>query len=112
MALVTVKSEKKRITAILQDMPGNELELSRGLIEEAAWIRVKLKELRTDIDENGLFEPFQQSERMDPYDRERPQAKQYHAFYKDYENAIKSLLERCPPEKRESKLKEFMSGVR
>lgn len=112
MAVVTVKSEKKRITTILQDMPANELELSRGVIDEAAWQRVKLIGLRAEIDENGMFEKFQQSEKIEPYDRERPQLKQYHAFLRDYDTVIKSLLERCPPEKRESKLKEFMSGVR
>lgn len=111
MAVVTVKTEKKRISEILQDMPKNELELSQGLIDEAAWIRVKLRQLRTDIDKNGLFELFQQSEKLEPYERERPQAKQYHAFFKDYENAVMRLLERCPPTKRASKLTELMSDV-
>lgn len=111
MAVVTVKSEKKRISGILQDMPKNELDLSLGLIEEAAWIRVKLRELRADIDENGLFEDFQQSEKLEPYQRERPQAKQYHAFYKDYESAVMRLLERCPATKRASKLTELMRDV-
>ena len=111
MAVVTVKTEKKRIGEILQDMPKNELELSVGLIEEAAWIRVKLRQLREDIDKNGLFELFQQSEKLEPYERERPQAKQYHAFYKDYESAVIRLLERCPPTKRASKLTELMRDV-
>ena len=111
MARMSKKSEMERILTILKDMPKNELELSMGVIEEAAWMRVKLAKLKTDIDKNGLFEPFQQSEKMKAYDRERPQAKQYHAFYKDYENAVKTLLERCPPEKREGKLKAFMNNV-
>ena len=111
MAIVTVKSEKKRISGILEDMPKNELDLSMGLVEEAAWIRVKLRELRADIDENGLFEDFQQSEKLEPYQRERPQAKQYHAFYKDYESVVMRLLERCPPTKRASKLTELMRDV-
>lgn len=112
MAKVTEKSEQKRIYEILKDMPKNQLDLSKGLIEECAWIRVKLIGLRKDIDENGLFEPFQQSEKVEPYYRERPQAKQYHAFYKDYVDAVMKLLERCPEEKRAGKLKEFMNGVR
>lgn len=111
MAAVTVKSEKERIGKILEDMPKNELDLSQGLIEEAAWIRVKLRKLRADIDKNGLFEDFQQSEKLEPYQRERPQAKQYHAFYKDYESAVVKLLERCPPTKRASKLEELRRGV-
>lgn len=112
MARISKKSEIERYLKILSDMPKNELELSMGVIEQAAWMGVKLMKLQADIDKNGLFEKFQQSEKMEPYDRERPQAKQYHAFYKDFESAIKTLLERCPPEKRESKLKEFKCGVR
>lgn len=110
MAKVTVKSEIKRLKTIYQVLPANEFAVAQGLIEQAARLRVKLDELHADLEENGMVELFTQSDKTEPYERERPQARLYIAMDKNYQAIIKQLLERCPPSVTESKLARFQNA--
>ena len=110
MAKVTVKSEIKRLKAIYQVLPANEFAVAQGLIEQAARLRVKLDELHADLEANGMVELFTQSDKTEPYERERPQARLYIAMDKNYQAIIKQLLELVPPAQKASRLQELMNG--
>lgn len=69
-----VKKEVNRLKRIYKEMPKDTLMVVEGLIVEAADLRVRLEDIRKDLDENGYDEMFSQSENQEPYERERPQA--------------------------------------
>lgn len=46
-----------------------------GIIRWAAFMRVTLEDMEKDLDENGFTELFSQSEKLEPYERERPLAR-------------------------------------
>lgn len=103
-----VRSEKNRLTRIFKDLPPNQLAVVRGLIDQAARLRIMQDELWADIEKNGRTELFAQSADAVPYDRERPAVKQFQTAAKNYQAAIKQLVELAPPSQRKSKLKALL----
>ena len=75
---------------------------------QAARLRVRLNQLWEDIQENGETERFTQSEKTEPYERERPAARLFTSTDKNYQAIIKQLNELTPPSSNEGKLKELM----
>jgi len=75
------------------------LKVVDGLITQAARLRVLLDELWIDISENGDYELFTQSEKVEPYERERPAAKLYNTRDQTYQRVIKQLTDLLPEEK-------------
>ena len=106
---ITEKSEIERLTKIYQDLPENEFEVAQGLIVQAARLRVRLNQLWEDIQEKGEIEMFTQSERTQPYERERPAARLFTATDKNYQAIIKQLNELTPPSKSGNKLEKLMA---
>lgn len=51
-----------------------------------------------DISENGDVEMFSQSEKQDPYERERPIAKLFNSRDLSYQRIMKQLTDLVPPE--------------
>ena len=102
------KKEIARLTEIYKNLPPNQFAVAEGLIVQAARLRVSLDDLWKDIKKNGRTEMFSQSENAQPYERERPAAKQFVATDKNYQAIMKQLHEICPPSARESKLKALM----
>lgn len=105
---ITEESEIKRLTKIYKDLPENQFAVAQGLIVQAARLRVRLDQLWREIQEHGETEMFSQSERTDPYERERPAARLFTATDKNYQSIIKQLNELTPPSKTGSKLSEMM----
>lgn len=79
-----------------------------GLIVEAADLRIRLEDIRKDLDINGYDEMFSQSPSQEPYERERPQARRYIAMNKNYQSIMKQLGDYIP--KPELKKKEEDDG--
>ena len=102
--IVTEKSEIARLTKIYKNLPPNKFAVAQGLIVQAARLRVRLNQLWEDIQENGETERFTQSEKTEPYERERP----FTSTDKNYQAIIKQLNELTPPSSNEGKLKELM----
>lgn len=94
-----VKKEKNRLNRLFKDVPKNKLKTAEGLIIQAARLRVLLDEMWIDITENGDVEMFSQSEKLDPYERERPIAKLYNSRDQSYQRIIKQLTDLIPEEK-------------
>ena len=107
MAQVTEKSEIKRLKAVYKNLPPNQMQVVEGLIVEAARLRVRLDYLWADILEHGETEPFSQSEKTEPYERERPQSRTYTATNKSYQAIIRQLSDLCPASEPDDELGEF-----
>lgn len=91
-----IKKEIKRLTKTYKDIPVKRKDLVPGLIENAAFSRIKLQELQEDIAKNGLTEMFSQSESQEPYTRKRPQADLYNTLLGNYLKYIKQLNDMLP----------------
>ena len=91
-----VKKEFNRLKRLYKDLPKDVLYLVEGLLYEAADLRVRLEDIRQDLDDNGYDEMFSQSPDQEPYERERPQARRYIAMNKNYQSIMKQLGDRLP----------------
>ncbi|MFB4347723.1 hypothetical protein AVT_02550 [Bacillus tropicus] len=110
-----VKKEVNRLKRIYKEMPKDTLMVVEGLIVEAADLRVRLEDIRKDLDENGYDEMFSQSENQEPYERERPQARRYISMNKNYQSIMKQLgdyVPKIPPKPKENSdgFDEFVNG--
>ena len=100
-----IKAEDKRLRELYKDLPPDALKLVDGLIRRAAYMRVTLEDYEADLDEKGYVELFTQSEKTEPYERERPVARLYNSMSKNYQSIMKqlgdSLPEPVPPSEKE-----------
>lgn len=90
-APITEESEIKRLSEIYKNLSPKRFALAQGLIVQAARIRVKLNILNEDIQKNGLTEWFQQSEKVEPYEKTRAAADLFTKYDKNYQSICKQL---------------------
>lgn len=88
-----ILKEDKRLRKVYKDVNKDKLAMVDGLISRAAYMRITLEDYEKDIDENGYYEMFTQSEKTDPYERERPAARLYNTMNKNYQSIIKQLTD-------------------
>ena len=93
-----IRGEKNRLTRLFKELPEKKKKLTAGLIERAAFMRVELEDLEADLKENGWTELFQQSEKVDPYERARPQGQTYNTMNASYQKIMKQLHDMLPAE--------------
>ncbi|WP_034443528.1 hypothetical protein [Cloacibacillus evryensis] len=86
-----ITKEIRRLLKIFKALPMKRRAVLDGLIKRAAYMRITLEDMEADLNENGFVEMFSQSEKLDPYERERPIARQYNAVNKNYQNVMKML---------------------
>jgi hypothetical protein len=98
-----VKKEILRLRRIYKDLPRDTLMVVEGLIVEAADLRIRLEDIRKDLDENGYDEMFTQSKDQEPYERERPQSRRYISMNKNYQSIMKQLGDYIPKKQVEQK---------
>src|SRR5690606_32097215 len=90
--------EEKRLRRNYGELKKDRLAIEDGLICRAAYMRITLEDYEKDLDENGYVEMFSQSDKMDPYERERPVARLYNTMNKNYQSIIKQLSDLLPKE--------------
>ena len=90
--------EVKRLTEIYKGLPPKQFALAQGLSIQAARLRVRLDKLWAEIEEKGETEWFTQSDKTDPYERERPASRTFTATDKSYQSIIKQLNDMIPAE--------------
>jgi len=90
------QAEINRLTEIYQGLPPKQFALAQGLIIQAARLRVRLDKLWAELQEKGETEWFTQSEKTDPYERERPASRTFTATDKSYQSIIKQLNDMIP----------------
>lgn len=91
-----IKKEIRRLRKIYKDIDKDNQAIIEGLIQRAAYMRVTLEDWEIDIMENGYYEMFTQSEKTEPYERERPVARLYNTMNKNYQSIIKQLSDLVP----------------
>lgn len=93
---VLVNREISRLTNLYKDIEKNRRLSSKGLIEEAAFMRATLAELKESINENGPIDEMSQGE----YSilREHPALKSYNTMVQRYSSIIKQLTDLLPKE--------------
>jgi hypothetical protein len=104
-----VKTERNKLKKIFKSLDPKAMQVLDGLIDNCAWMRIQLEDLRADLDENGTTELFQQSEKVDPYPRERPEAAQYIKISKNYESGIRALVSNLPKDQQANALDDFQA---
>ncbi|MBP3657571.1 MAG: hypothetical protein J6K32_12890 [Clostridia bacterium] len=103
-----MRKECSRLKRIYKGMPPNQYAVVQGLIVQAARLRISLDDLWKDIEEHGRTELFSQSADAEPYQRERPAAKQFALLDKNYQALMKQLTDLCPASRAKSKLEKLM----
>lgn len=91
-----IKKEESRLRRIYSKIDKDNKAIIDGLIRRAAYMRITLEDWEIDIDLNGYFEMFTQSEKTDPYERERPVIRLYNTMNKNYQSIIKQLSDLVP----------------
>ena len=93
------QKEVDRLTEIYKELPPKQFALAQGLIIQAARLRVRLDKLWAELEEKGETEWFTQSEKTEPYERERPASRTFTATDKSYQSIIKQLNDMIPQDK-------------
>jgi hypothetical protein len=93
-----ISKEEKRLRESYGNIPEDIMRVADGLIRRAAYMRITLEDYEKDLDENGYVEMFSQSDKTDPYERERPVARLYNTMNKNYQSIIKQLADMIPKE--------------
>ena len=94
----TELDEIGRLTEIYKGLPPKQFALAQGLIIQAARLRVRLDKLWAELEEKGETEWFTQSDKTEPYERERPASRTFTATDKSYQSIIKQLNDMIPEE--------------
>ena len=94
-----ISKEKDRLTRIYTDISKENKAIIQGLINRAAFMRITLEDMEEDLDTNGFVEMFTQSEKTDPYERERPVARLYNTMNKNYQSIIKQMSDLIPKDR-------------
>lgn len=91
-----VNREINRLTNLFKDIERNKRLTAKGLIEEAAFMRITLKELKREIDKNGPIDEMSQGD----YSilREHPALKSYNTMVQRYTNIVDKLTNLHPKE--------------
>lgn len=93
-----ISKEEKRLRRIYKNIGKDQKAIIDGLIQRAAYMRITLEDYEADLDEKGYVEMFSQSDKMEPYERERPVARLYNTMNKNYQSIIKQLTDLVPKE--------------
>lgn len=91
-----VNNEIARLTRLFKNIEANRRLTAKGLIEEAAFMRITLQELKIEIDKEGPIDEMQQGD----YSilREHPALKAYNTMVQRYTNIIDKLTNLHPKE--------------
>lgn len=92
-----INAEIRRLKRLFKKLPKNKLELAKGLIENAAFMYVTLKELTDTININGVKEQYKNGKNQYGY-KDSTENKTYDKMIKNYNNTIKQLNDMLPKE--------------
>ena len=86
-----IKQEINRLKKLYKEFDKDKAKALEGLINNAAFMKVTLNELREDLIRNGVTELFEQGEQS--FMRERPEYKVYSTFIQRYSQVMKQLID-------------------
>jgi hypothetical protein len=93
-----INKEIERLQSIFGAIPEKKRYVIEGLIRRSAYMRATLEDYEADLDEGGYVELFTQSEKQEPYERERPVARLYNSMIRNYQTLMKQLTDLLPEE--------------
>ena len=88
------KKEQNRIKKNYKNLPKEQLEIAKKLIERAAYMLVSLEDMEAKINEDGLVVKMPQGAYT--IERAHPLLQPYNAMVKNYNATIKQLSELSP----------------
>lgn len=89
-----VKAEKKKLNVLLADLAEDKKKVAEGLVDESAFMRATLKQLRDYIDANGIIDEMQQGQYS--IMRESPAVRTYNTMVQKYAAVCKQLFDMIP----------------
>lgn len=89
-----IKKEKTRLNRLFTDVDEKKRKVVDGLVEECAFMRAELEELREFILVNGVADEMPQGNYS--IIRESPYVRTYHTMIQRYTTAMKELLALLP----------------
>lgn len=109
---VLIKTEEKRLAEVFSCMSEKNKDLSKGLIENAAFMYVELKELQADILENGAYIKYTSGNGYESI-KENPSHKSYTTMISKYSTVMDQLFKLCKDNveiEENDELMEFLKG--
>jgi hypothetical protein len=109
-----IRQEKNRIAKIYKNinMDRDITKVLDGLISDAAFMRISIEEVKQKLIKEGLMEKFKNGSQE--FMREKPEAKLFLNFMKQYANTMKQLIDLMPvqvkDEEQDQLLQFFQSG--
>lgn len=100
-----IKREISRLTNLFQNIERSRRLGTNGLIEEAAYMKITLKELKEEIDKVGPVDEMSQGS----YSilREHPALKSYNTMVQRYAAILRQLTDLLPKEEKADELDDF-----
>lgn len=109
-----IRAEKNRILKIYKDikLDAKIIKVLEGLVSDAAFMRIAIEEIKEKLIKEGLMEKFVNGSQE--FMREKPEAKLFLNFMKQYANTMKQLIDLMPvqvkDEEQDQLLQFFQSG--
>lgn len=109
-----IRAEKNRILKIYKDikLDAKIIKVLEGLVSDAAFMRIAIEEIKEKLIKEGLMEKFKNGSQE--FMREKPEAKLFLNFMKQYANTMKQLIDLMPvqvkDEEQDQLLQFFQSG--
>lgn len=104
-----IAEEFKRLDELFTRLPGNKYALVLPLLENAAFMKVELEDLRTAISANGSTETYQNGANQKGQ-KASAELQAYTAMIKQYCAISERLEKMLPAEVAKSKLQELLAG--
>ncbi len=101
-----IKAESRKIKKLFKDVEKEKMPLIDKLVAELAFLQVTLNRLRTEVNQSGILENFEQGSQK--FKRENSALKSYNATIKSYITVTKTLLELLPEPDKEIAGRELM----
>lgn len=93
-----IKQEINRINGFLKEIEPKVKKGAKSLIDNVAYMAVTLRELRDDINQEGLITEYQNGENQFGT-KKSPKVEIYNTMVKNYTSSFKTLLDLLPKNK-------------
>lgn len=91
-----IQEEVNRLESVFEDVDADKREAALGLIEEAAFMRITLQDLKEEINEKGTVDIMPQGEYS--IRRQSPEVQTYNTMIQRYNTTYKELFNLLPKE--------------
>lgn len=96
-----IKQEINRINGFLKEIEPKVKKGAKSLIDNVAYMAVTLRELRDDINQEGLITEYQNGENQFGT-KKSPKVEIYNTMVKNYTSSFKTLLDLLPKNKEQT----------